>query len=507
MLVSKYPRTWTCKSRSTYFLALRYIAMYESIFSYGLSRPYPFRWFTPSVFIGGIIATAVLSFLNVAATGYEMNTVESSNPNATVASKTFFANWPSFMTGNTRPSCDAKILSVSNAYYTSNTAFSYKLESIWQNSSDGVLQYFGDVPYYNNPLRDCTIPKMEIFFQGLDRSALQISRQQWGAELKANIRCFVDIPEGSRVIELSTTYDFNSDATRFPGRNETTKPSLWWGESLLAWYYLKLTRDVYAATQAKELETSIYKGYIEYKTPQVPIARAEDYTSPSFFRGEPPGCFFVAFSDDGIERNILFCLREGDVRPFANATLWPTSATIVKAFHSTVLVDLGQRQPNIFVDQGLLQHFTNNISAIAAQQAGGVKTWGWGNNIEIRWQGGLALAPYTSNNASKWKLAADPSFMAVTYLCQVPRIKGTSSLIFSVLVADFVFLQVLWKIFILIVDFFMYREYANMGSCQGCDGAQAVGDDGFEMLRPKSLAVDEASIDERRSAYSPIGAP
>lgn len=255
--------------------------MYESIFSYSLSRPYPFRWFTPTIIVGGIVATAVLSFLNIAATGYEMNAVESSNPNATTASKTFFHNWPSFMTGNNRPSCDAKILGVSDEYYSSNTAFSYKVQSVWQNSSNGIMQYFGDVPYYNNPLRNCSVPIIEIFFQGMDRTALQISRQQWGAELKADVRCFVDIPEGSRVIQLSTTYDLNSlgsSTKKFPGRNETSRPSLWWGESLLAWYYLKLTRDVYTATQSNELGTTIYKGYIKYMLSKVPLARPEDST-------------------------------------------------------------------------------------------------------------------------------------------------------------------------------------------------------------------------------------
>jgi hypothetical protein len=100
------------------------MAPYASTFSYGLSRPYPFKWFTLTVIVGAVITTALFSFLNVAATCYEMVAIESSDPNATKAEGTFFSNWPGFMTANTQPSCDAKVLGVSNAYYTNNTAFS-----------------------------------------------------------------------------------------------------------------------------------------------------------------------------------------------------------------------------------------------------------------------------------------------------------------------------------------------------------------------------------------------
>jgi hypothetical protein len=482
--------------------------MHESIFSYGLSRPYPFRWFTPTVIIGAILATALFSFLNVAATGYELKTVESSNPNATVEAKTFFSKWPAFMTGNNEPTCDTKIMGVGNQYYTTNTAFSYKLEEIYQNASDGVFQYFGDVPYYNNALRDCTIPEVEISFQGLDRSALQIARQQWGAELRAKILCYVDIPEGSRQIGLSTTYDLNSPVNRFPGRNETTKPSLWWGESLLAWYYIKLTSDIYASTQLDSKHGSkydTYKGYIEYQPPLAPIDHADDYKSPNFFQNQnsTPGCFFVAWSGNGVEDVIQYCEPKNATRPFTLDPLWTTAATITKVFHATILTDLGQRNPNILIDHDLLLYFAKNVTDIAAQQDGGDETWGWGNNIRVVDQK-LAPGPYKSENATKWKLASQPSFMSVTYLCQGPKLKSTSSLIFSVLVADLVLLQLLWTVFILIVDFFMNRRYPNMASCQGCMRAQGPPVDGFEMLRTKSVASDSELTSRPVSAYTPL---
>jgi hypothetical protein len=44
--------------------------MYTSYFSYNLTRPYPFRWFTCVVVLGGIVATTFVSIFNFAANGY-----------------------------------------------------------------------------------------------------------------------------------------------------------------------------------------------------------------------------------------------------------------------------------------------------------------------------------------------------------------------------------------------------------------------------------------------------
>lgn len=44
--------------------------MASSMFDYSISRPYPFRWFTPVVIVGGAIALVLFSFLNLVSTGY-----------------------------------------------------------------------------------------------------------------------------------------------------------------------------------------------------------------------------------------------------------------------------------------------------------------------------------------------------------------------------------------------------------------------------------------------------
>ena len=88
--------------------------MHKSVFSYNLSRPYPYTWFTWVVVIGGILATAIFSFVNLVADGYELvydiskhyysytrhtltllSVVTSSHPNATIAeaSSRWYGKW------------------------------------------------------------------------------------------------------------------------------------------------------------------------------------------------------------------------------------------------------------------------------------------------------------------------------------------------------------------------------------------------------------------------------
>jgi len=430
---------------------------YESIFSYSLTRPYPFPWFTPVVIVGTLVATTLFSFVNIATTGYEMVTVETTDPNNTVSHGTYFSKWPSYLSAKTRPSCESKTLAVNSAYYTNNTAFLYHLESIWKAESPTPTEQkqLGDVLYLHNRLQNCTIPFIEIFYEGLQRSALQIAKQQWGASLVTHVNCAIENDQGVITINMTTTYDLNSDGViGFPGRDEKNKSSLWWGESLLAWNYVKLTRDIYMATQeAARNNKPTFKGYIRFYPP-TEVTRSEDYRSASWQSARLPNCFFIPFSDNGVENSVLWCEKY----PLPYPSIWPFVESMAKSLHATIMADLGQGGTNIVSDPDLLTYFTSNFTSIKELQDGGDETWGWGNNL--KYIPGLAAGPYTPT--PNWTLGIDPSVISVTYLCQVPRLKSTGSLFFSVLVADLVLLQALWKLFILVVDFFVARKYPKM---------------------------------------------
>ncbi|KAF5980579.1 hypothetical protein FCOIX_4720 [Fusarium coicis] len=213
--------------------------MHASYFSYNLSRPYPYVWFTPVLVIGGLIATALVAFLSVATQGYETISMATSNPNTTSENRNPFSDWPSFLTANTKSLCSTTTIPIGTEFYTNNTGLKYTVTKIWCGDNpkepDALL---GSLPYLNNPFQSCAVNGITIEFEGIDRSASQIAPQQWGAKLRASLSCEVDTPSGMTTVNMTTTYDINGIdndvGTAFPGRNETAKASLWWGESLLA---------------------------------------------------------------------------------------------------------------------------------------------------------------------------------------------------------------------------------------------------------------------------------
>ena len=101
------------------------------MFEYAISRPYPVRWFTPVVFIGGAIALVLFSLLNFLSTGYTqrynhpcivglllcigsyVHSIEYvTDPNATILSDRWLNRWPSYITSQIDPSCQAENVQV-----------------------------------------------------------------------------------------------------------------------------------------------------------------------------------------------------------------------------------------------------------------------------------------------------------------------------------------------------------------------------------------------------------
>ncbi|ERF73976.1 hypothetical protein EPUS_07827 [Endocarpon pusillum Z07020] len=61
-----------------------------------------------------------------------------------------------------------------------------------------------------------------------------------------------------------------------------------------------------------------------------------------------------------------------------------------------------------------------------------------------------------------------PAVLNAQYLCQVPKIKNAGSLIVSIIVADLVFLQVLWKILNWTIVRMVEWRYPQANYCAGC---------------------------------------
>lgn len=57
--------------------------MHQSWFEYPVTRPYPFRWFTPVVIGGAVVLAVVFSLVNLSSNGYYLKTVYTGNLNET----------------------------------------------------------------------------------------------------------------------------------------------------------------------------------------------------------------------------------------------------------------------------------------------------------------------------------------------------------------------------------------------------------------------------------------
>lgn len=61
-----------------------------------------------------------------------------------------------------------------------------------------------------------------------------------------------------------------------------------------------------------------------------------------------------------------------------------------------------------------------------------------------------------------------PATISKQYLCQIPKLKSTGSLIVSIVVADLVFLQAFWTIFTFTTTYFLTRRHPEAMSCATC---------------------------------------
>ena len=118
----------------------------------------------------------------------------------------------------------------------------------------------------------------------------------------------------------------------------------------------------------------------------------------------------------------------------ATPNIWLVSDSLAKSFHSTIMTDLGQvtAAPNILLNATALQIFTQNFTYMQGQKVNAIP--------------GPANDSYEALKDKTGHLGTTPAVFSTKYLCRVPRRKSTGIIILSVLVADLVFMQVLWKV-------------------------------------------------------------
>jgi len=130
-------------------------------------------------------------------------------------------------------------------------------------------------------------------------------------------------------------------------------------------------------------------------------------------------------------------------------TWWLPAEKIAKSAWSTVLVDLGQiQESNILLDSSFLASFTSDF----------VQKFGKGGNV----QPGPETSPYDPAQTRTGPLGTTSAVIATDYICNIPRRKPVSTILWSVILADLVFLQAVWTVFKLVVDTFLLEKKTKL---------------------------------------------
>ncbi|KAF2165005.1 hypothetical protein M409DRAFT_56344 [Zasmidium cellare ATCC 36951] len=279
------------------------------------------------------------------------------------------------------------------------------------------------------------------------------------------VRCMVDNPQGPLTVNLTATYNKYTQPA-FLGRNATTLPSLLWAESVISNWWMSLVTTFEAANDA--LERPTYKGRlaISPNSNTLPTS-ADDIKSLDMLNGN---AYFVPFLDKGII-DAFWYTPTANISVLASMTTmnasfpasWEPADYLAKGLYYTVLTDLGQTDShgtNIFANSDLLAYFTKNFTSIVAT--------GEKEIARATPYGDLPSVPFDPTSAEASTLRIDPSVLATEYLCQVPQLKPSGSLIIAVLIADIVLLKTIWQLYKLVVDWTLQRHHPDMKLCEGC---------------------------------------
>jgi hypothetical protein len=187
-----------------------------------------------------------------------------------------------------------------------------------------------------------------------------------------------------------------------------------------------------------------------------------------------------------------------------NDTYWMNAINgCVKVVYCTLLSDLGQPgQHNMLSSPGSAQALITQSYNIWLSQSSDQTSLqgdtGWLDfHDEFNYDSSAFYTQPPLSNSTAFFAWFAPSFgvpttpgvstISAQYLCQVPERKGWGSLLVSVLVADIVFLQVLWKLLCWIATFMVERGDEQTKYCIGC--AKKFQTEDYVMLTPTADAV------------------
>lgn len=441
--------------------------MYQSFYAYNITRPYPYKWFTPVLIIGGIIAAGLFSLLNVATNGYELIAKSSTNPNETLAQKDWLSSVPSFLIG-VRQTCDSTIIPLQSRMNTNNSALPYTVDRVWRTKEGGGRENLGSLVYFNQPLQQCRIIFVDTNIETQVRSAAQLARIPVGGTVEARAECFFDSQDGRTFIQLTSTYDpiptSNQSIQYFLYTSQNRQANLYWGSSLMRIYWANLMRTFADANNDEKHRWVSANLQVKYDS-QKPEITDDDMRNTDFFsitcffnrQGQPTGKGNLD-SCDG--RNNITSLSDDGAGVLHQPNFWASYNVLSKAMYYTALADLGRDDktiPNLLSRASLVEDLSRNLTQ-TRKDLGAAFEWGIGSDISSQ--------SFVASDFPDLDLHVTPSVLASTYLCKVRKLKNPASLVMAVIVSNLVFLSALWTAYVWCVDVFLVGKGTVLEPCQ-----------------------------------------
>ncbi|RKK93290.1 hypothetical protein BFJ71_g9626 [Fusarium oxysporum] len=188
--------------------------MHSSWFSYPITRPFPFRWFTPVAIVGGLILMVLFTIINLASSAFYLKPIFTDDPNGTTTqSVRWFMKAPLNWDNNMKVKCQPKILSVGDRVFSTNLGFQYSVKALTSSDDDSDFRKtYPSIAYLNNTLEDCYLTRVDI---NLRKSDARASNSWWLSWITtftdATASCNVMTSEGLVNITLGVEYTGQSD--------------------------------------------------------------------------------------------------------------------------------------------------------------------------------------------------------------------------------------------------------------------------------------------------------
>ncbi|KAI1736882.1 hypothetical protein F4680DRAFT_468783 [Xylaria scruposa] len=444
-------------------------------FSYAPQREYPYKWLTPLVAAGGLVAIAIVLFVNIETQSYELVATPTNDISVSQADNRHSSYLPKFLSRDSNMACDYATLRVNSEIFTKNYALPYTIRSVWKQYADGRKENQDALSYREHALNDCNVTSVRIYVNGKYSQPIVLSaRSRVGLVIKTEVTCAIEVDkrkDQKTYFSLESTYNYIDDnVPQFLLKNATSSPSLFWGQSLLSLYYLVTSHAYFNASLGENWgKTEMYSAFIDLKRQSTEsIGGPGEVLSDDFFH------IYCTTEANVCLNNTIPSLSQGNgtgAGQFGSPypTIWPAVNILGKAMWFTVMTDLGQKNitvPNMLADTNLLANLTSNVT-------NEVNAWLELQNSKVERGSTVVLDTSLANKSFDPSVIPAPalgvntSYLSTTYICQKAMLKPLGTRFIAILSSSLILLHTIWNIFWLVFNWIFLgrlQEEATRGA-------------------------------------------